>query len=61
MKPYLEILDAATKAERAAYARGYRKGKIEARAELSAIWRNRVVDIQTILNAPIPVPAKDEG
>lgn len=49
------------KALQASYERGHRAGRIEARAELTALWRARVADVLTILQAPIPLPpAKDE-
>lgn len=38
----------------AAYERGYRRGRIEAAAELHAIYRARILDVTTILSAPIP-------
>lgn len=60
--PLVRAVDSAAhrKALQAAFDRGYRKGKIEARAELTAIWRNRLTDVLAILNAPIPAPQKDD-
>ncbi len=33
---------------------GYRRGRIEAAAELHAIYRGRILDAATILSAPMP-------
>lgn len=46
--------DALRIATDAAYERGLRAGRIEARAELTALWRTRVADVLAILQAPIP-------
>jgi hypothetical protein len=48
-------------AKEAAYERGYRRGRIEASAELHALYRGRILEATTILAAPIPAtPQKDE-
>jgi hypothetical protein len=39
------------------YERGYRRGRIEASAELHALYRSRILEATTILAAPIPLPS----
>lgn len=41
-------------AEERAYERGYRSGRIQARAEMIALYSERIRDAGAILNAPLP-------
>lgn len=38
------------------YERGYRRGRIEAAAELHAVYRARILEATTILSSPIQTP-----
>lgn len=48
------MLATEPKAPQTEYERGYRRGRIEAAAELHALYRQRILDATAILSAPVP-------